>query len=137
MLETSSQSDEPLGLDQEDKPVYLKRMGRYGPYVQRGSSDDDEKPQYASVPKGMNLDEVTLEKALSCFRCHERWGPTRKAASQFWHTMESMDPNISCGDDDKKETRSLPAGVTPFDVTFEQAMELASSTQSRRSRTRC
>ena len=63
MLETSSQSEEPLGHDPEGKPVYLK-VGRFGPYVQRGSADDEEKPQNASLLKGMAPEDVTLEVAM-------------------------------------------------------------------------
>ncbi len=44
LLRMSTQSQEPLGHDAEGKPVYLK-VGPYGPYVQRGDSDDKEKPQ--------------------------------------------------------------------------------------------
>ena len=45
------------------KPVYLK-IGRFGPYVQRGTADDEEKPQNASLLKGMKPEDVTLEVAL-------------------------------------------------------------------------
>ena len=63
MLETSTHSEEPLGTDADGKPVFLK-MGRFGPYVQRGHSDDDEKPQNASLLKGMQPEDVTLDVAL-------------------------------------------------------------------------
>ena len=43
MLNTSKQNEEPLGHDPAGKPVYLK-VGRYGPYVQLGNADDEEKP---------------------------------------------------------------------------------------------
>lgn len=49
-----------LGMDGDDK-ISLRR-GRFGPYVQRG---EDEKPPRSSVPKGMDLSTVDLEKALA------------------------------------------------------------------------
>ncbi len=48
----------------DDKPVYV-RIGRFGPYVQHGTKDDEEKPKFASIPKGKAMDSVTLEEALT------------------------------------------------------------------------
>jgi len=45
------------------KPVTV-RMGQYGPFVQLGSRDDEEKPRFASLMPGQRMDEVTLEDAL-------------------------------------------------------------------------
>lgn len=45
-------------------PVYVK-IGRYGPFVQIGESQADEKPRFASLPKGFDMDSVTLEQAMS------------------------------------------------------------------------
>src|SRR5262249_5742725 len=54
----ASQGDEPLGICPDTgKPVYLK-VGRFGPYVQRGTPDDEEKPQNASLLKGMTPETV-------------------------------------------------------------------------------
>ena len=63
MLETSAQNDEPLGYAPDGKPVYLKG-GRFGPYVQHGDASDDEKPKNASLLKGMQPEDVTIEVAL-------------------------------------------------------------------------
>ena len=52
-----------LGEDQGDE-IWLK-SGRFGPYVQRGEpTPDNKKPPRASLPKGWNKDDMTLEKAL-------------------------------------------------------------------------
>ena len=52
-----------LGEDQGDE-IWLK-SGRFGPYVQRGEpTPENKKPPRASLPKGWNKDEITLEKAL-------------------------------------------------------------------------
>jgi len=54
-----------LGNDpQSGLPVYVK-IGRYGPFVQIGESQADEKPRFASLPKGFDMDSVTLEQAMS------------------------------------------------------------------------
>ncbi|PKP23168.1 MAG: type I DNA topoisomerase [Bacteroidetes bacterium HGW-Bacteroidetes-21] len=45
-------------------PVYVK-IGRFGPFVQLGESQTEEKPRFASLPKGFEMDQVTLEEAMS------------------------------------------------------------------------
>ena len=64
MLDKAGQGDEPLGICPDThKPVFVK-VGRFGPYVQRGTAEDDEKPQNASLLKGMTPEQVDLETAL-------------------------------------------------------------------------
>jgi len=64
LLEQSAKADEPLGVCPDTKkPVFLK-VGRFGPYIQRGTPDDEEKPKNASLLKGMEPDDVTLDLAL-------------------------------------------------------------------------
>ncbi|MDB4818677.1 type I DNA topoisomerase, partial [Acidimicrobiales bacterium] len=55
----------PLGVDANGQMV-VGRVGRYGPYVQRGDGqpDLDGKPNRASVPDDIPLDELTIEKAI-------------------------------------------------------------------------
>ena len=53
LLDQAKQAEEPLGIDPETKkPVFLKN-GRFGPYVQLGTADDEEKPKMSSLLKGM------------------------------------------------------------------------------------
>ena len=57
-----------LGVDPiTGKPVSVK-IGRYGPIVQIGSADDDEKPRFAQMKKGQTLESITLDEALDLFR---------------------------------------------------------------------
>ena len=63
LLELGQQVDEPLGICPEtQKPVFIKQ-GRFGPYVQLGLADDDEK-RNASLLKGMDPSEIDLATAL-------------------------------------------------------------------------
>ena len=56
MLEQASVGEEPLGIHPDThKPVYLKQ-GRFGPYVQMGAGDEDEKPKNASLLAGHAAD---------------------------------------------------------------------------------
>jgi DNA topoisomerase-1 len=57
-----------LGVHPESGKEISVRLGKYGPYVQIGSQDDPEKPQYASLRKGQFMDAITLSEALELFR---------------------------------------------------------------------
>jgi len=53
-----------LGTDPKTgKPVYA-RVGRYGPFVQLGSKDDEEKPKFAKLADGQSVHTIKLEEAL-------------------------------------------------------------------------
>lgn len=132
LLEQAQQADEPLGVCPEtSKPVYLK-VGRFGPYVQRGSTDDDEKPQNASLLKGMTPETVDFPTALKLLSLPRTLGdhpPTEDSRSgqPVMAHNGRYGPYVKCGD----ETRSLPAEVSPLDVTLEQAVQLLSQPKTR------
>ncbi len=64
LLDQAQLAEEPLGICPEtQKPVYLK-VGRFGPYIQRGNTDEEEKPQNAGLLKGMEPEAVDFETAL-------------------------------------------------------------------------
>lgn len=54
-----------IGVDPTTKRPVLVRIGRYGPMIQLGKAEDEEKPKFAPMPPGIAMDEVTLEQALS------------------------------------------------------------------------
>ena len=57
-----------LGVDPESGKKISVRVGRYGPFVQKGTKDDDKKPTFASLPKNVRIDDVTLSQALTWLR---------------------------------------------------------------------
>ncbi|MFB9151490.1 type I DNA topoisomerase [Roseovarius ramblicola] len=63
--DAAENGDRILGEDEHGNEISL-RSGRFGPYVQRGeATEDNKKPDRASLPKGWKADEMTLEKALT------------------------------------------------------------------------
>ena len=120
MLDKAVQSEEPLGVDPEtQKPVYLK-VGRFGPYVQRGEAEDDEKPQNASLLKGMDPEGVTLEMALKLLSLPRTLGVHPTTSQPVVVFNGRFGPYVKC----ENETRSLSEGLSPLEVTFDQAMAL-------------
>ncbi len=120
LLEQAQQGEEPLGVDpQTGKPVYLK-VGRFGPYVQRGTPEDEEKPQNASLLKGMNPSDIDLTTALKLLSLPRNLGNHPQTGEPVMAYNGRFGPYVKCG----AETRSLPADVSPLDVTLEQAVHL-------------
>ncbi|MBQ7941668.1 MAG: type I DNA topoisomerase [Muribaculaceae bacterium] len=107
-----------LGSDPKTgKPVSVK-IGRFGPVVQLGSADDDEKPHFASLNKEQSINTITLEEALKLFDLPRelgefegevvtvsvgRFGPYVKHAGKFV---------------------SIPKGLAPETITMEEAQQL-------------
>jgi len=68
MGEAQRQSGErELGIDPVSGRKVIARIGRFGPMIQIGHQDDEEKPKFASMPTGKNIETVTMEEALKLF----------------------------------------------------------------------
>ncbi|HEX5102741.1 MAG TPA: type I DNA topoisomerase [Pirellulaceae bacterium] len=127
MLDQASVGDEPLGIHPDtQRPVYLK-TGRFGPYVQMPADDEDEKPKNASLLSGMKPEDVTLEVAIKLLSLPRTLGDHPESREPVVALSGKFGPYVKCG----SETRSLPAEVSPIDVTFEQALELLAQPKQR------
>jgi DNA topoisomerase-1 len=130
LLRQGAKAEEPLGRHPETgQPVYLK-TGRYGPYVQLGEGDGDGKPKRASLLRGMAPESVGLETAVRLLSLPRDLGTDPQTGQAVQAHTGRYGPYVKAGD----ETRSLPADVSPLDVTLEQALELLA--QPKRGRTR-
>ncbi len=126
MLDLAAVGDEPMGHDPTTgKPIYIK-SGRFGPYVQLGENDDEEK-KYGSLMQGMAPTDVTLELALKLLSFPRDLGKHPQLGESVQAMRGKFGPYIKCG----SETRSLPREISPLDVTFEQAVELLAQPKQR------
>ena len=73
--EAAALDGKELGIDPETGLMATLRNGRFGPYVQLGEPEGDEKPRRTSVPKGVDPAEVTLDMALGLLSLPRRIGP--------------------------------------------------------------
>lgn len=72
---TVGQSRE-IGIDPKSKRPIIARFGRFGPMLQLGQADDEQKPEFAPMPKGARIDSVTLEQAIEAFKLPRVVGQT-------------------------------------------------------------
>lgn len=130
MLGEAAKGDEPLGhCPETGKPIYVK-SGRFGPYIQMGHTDDDEKPKNAGLLKGMTVEDVNLEVALRLLSLPRDLGEHPEMKEPVVANNGPYGPYVKCG----KETRSLPADISPIDVSFEKALELLAQPKVGRGR---
>jgi DNA topoisomerase-1 len=128
LLGKAAQGDEPLGYCPDTgKPVFLK-SGRFGPYIQRGRPDDEEKPQNVSLLKGMDPEQVDLATALKLLSLPRTLGEHPQTHEPVVVHTGRFGPFVKCGD----ETRSLSNGLSPLDVTLEQALQLLAQPKTGR-----
>ena len=107
-----------LGIDPvSGKPVFVK-IGRFGPVVQIGSAEDEEKPRFSQLPSDKSMETLTLEDALELFKLPRTIGeyeesPVVIGAGRFG-------PYIL----HRKKYVSLPKEEDPMTVTLETAIKL-------------
>ena len=105
-----------LGTDPKSgKPVSV-RMGRYGPFVQIGTRDDEEKPKFAGLRPGQQMGAISLEEALELFKLPRKLGetpegePVSASIGRFGPYVKYGDKFASIRDDD------------PYTITLERAL---------------
>ena len=99
------------------KPVFVK-IGRYGPVVQIGSANDEEKPRFAQLPKNMSMETITLEEAMELFKLPRKVGAFE--GSEVTIGSGRFGPYVY----HNKKYVSLPKTEDPMSVTLETAIEL-------------
>jgi len=120
-IETADKArgERELGVHPESGKKMSVRIGRYGPFVQVGDSDnEEEKPLYASLRTGQMIETITMEEALELFKLP-------KKAGEF----EEKDMTVAIGKfgpyiRHNSSFYSLPKGVDPMTVTEQQAIEI-------------
>lgn len=107
-----------LGIDPKTKKPILARFGKYGPMLQRGATEDEEKPTFAPLPAGTTLETVTLEKALTMFELPRTVGLTDDG-KEIKSNIGRFGPYIQV---DKTFVSIKP--LNPFDITLDEARQL-------------
>ena len=105
-----------LGTDPESGKEVIVKIGRYGPVVQIGSADDEEKPRFAQLNKGQSIQTITFEEAMDLFKWPRKVGDYKgsplmvgvgKWGAYVYH---------------EGEYTTLPSKLNPSDVTKDEAI---------------
>jgi DNA topoisomerase-1 len=129
LLADAAKGPESLGTDPTTgEPVYLK-IGRFGPYVQRGDmKEGEEKPKMASLLPGMQPADVNFEIALQLLQFPKLLGKHPENNEEVFAATGRYGPYIKSA----SETRSIPLDtMSPLTITLEQAVELLKQPRTR------
>ncbi len=108
-----------LGTDPKSgKPVSV-RMGRFGPFVQIGTKDDEDKPKFASLLAGQKVDSISYEEAMELFKLPRKLGETTEG-EPVSAAIGRFGPYIRYAN----KFVSLPKEDSPYTVELERALEL-------------
>ncbi len=107
-----------LGVDAKSgKPVFVK-IGRFGPVIQIGTAEDEEKPRFAQLPKDKSMETITLDEALELFKLPRTVGEFE--GSPVVIGSGRFGPYIL----HNKKYVSLPAGEDPLTIKLSTAVAL-------------
>jgi DNA topoisomerase-1 len=112
-----------LGTDPKTKKPVIARIGRFGPMIQIGSTEDEEKPQFASLLPEQNISNITLEQALTLFQFPKMLG--NHEGKEVVVSQGKFGPYIKF---DEKFI-SLPKGEEITAVNLNRAIELIKEKQ--------
>jgi DNA topoisomerase-1 len=107
-----------LGTDPKTGLPVSVRMGRYGPYVQIGTKDDEDKPKFAGLRNGQRMDSITFAEAMELFKLPRQLGNTEDGeevvanVGRFGPYVRYGSKFVSIKDDD------------PHTITLDRALEL-------------
>ena len=107
-----------LGIDPKSGKVVKVRIGRYGPMVQIGTAEEEEKPLFATLPKDKSMASITLDEALELFKLPRALGEYE--GKTVVANTGRFGPYIN---HDKKFV-SIPKGEDPLEISLERAIEL-------------
>jgi DNA topoisomerase-1 len=119
LLDKHQKAEEPLGHHPvSGKPIFIKQ-GRFGPYVQLGANDDEQKKN-ASLPKGVSPESVNLDLAVKLLSLPRELGAHPADGQMVIATQGRFGPFLKHGD----ESRSIPATYSLLEITLEEALEV-------------
>ncbi|WP_369997619.1 type I DNA topoisomerase [Winogradskyella sp.] len=105
-----------LGTDPKTGRQVSVRLGKFGPMVQIGTVDDEEKPKFASLSPEQQLNSITFEEAMDLFKLPKALGHYNDDEVEV--NIGRFGPYVRYG----KKFVSLPKGVDPLGVELDEAI---------------
>jgi DNA topoisomerase-1 len=104
-----AKGERELGIDPQTGKKVIARMGRYGPMVQIGNAEEEEKPRFAKLKANQSIETITIDEAMELFKLPRnlgvfegsdvlvnigRFGPYASHDKKFYSLDKEMDPYI-------------------------------------------
>ncbi|MDF2192861.1 type I DNA topoisomerase [Paraflavitalea sp. CAU 1676] len=112
-----------LGIEEATGKKIVARMGRYGPMVQIGDVNDEEKPRFAALQKSQSIETITLDEAMQLFQLPRTLGEFE--GQEVAVNIGRFGPYVKLGE----QFISIPRGEDPLGVSLERAIELIKEKQ--------
>ncbi|EGV43545.1 type I DNA topoisomerase [Bizionia argentinensis JUB59] len=112
-----------LGKDPKTGKQVSVRLGKFGPMVQIGTVDDEEKPQFASLSQDQQLGSITYEEAMDLFQLPKALGEYEELPVEV--NNGRYGPYVKFGE----QFVSLPKGTDPLSVELEDAIVIIKEKQ--------
>jgi DNA topoisomerase I len=115
------------------EPIYTK-LGPYGPYVQLGEkTEDGKKPKQSSLPKGVKMEDVTVEMAVGLLALPRLLGQHPDTGCKVQAALGRFGPYVVHDQGkDGKDYRSIKAGDDVLTITLERALEMLAEPKATR-----
>ena len=123
-LETAERAvgERTLGVSEDGKPI-TARMGRYGPMVQIGAQNDEEKPKFAKLKASQSIETISMEEALELFKLPMTLG--EHEGLEISVNIGRFGPYVKWGE----QFISLPKGEEPTEIDLQRAVEVIEAKQ--------
>jgi len=118
-----AKGERELGTDSESGKPVIARMGRYGPMVQIGNVDDEEKPRFAKLKATQSIETITLDQAMDLFKLPLNLG--EHEGKEVSANIGRFGPYIKWGE----QFISIPKGEEPTEVDLPRAIEIIKAKQ--------
>ena len=123
-LETAERAvgERVLGVAEDGKPI-TARMGRYGPMVQIGAQNDEEKPKFAKLKATQSIETITVEEAMELFKLPLTLG--EHDGLEVSVNIGRFGPYVKWGE----QFISMPKGEEPTEVDLQRAVQIIAAKQ--------
>jgi DNA topoisomerase-1 len=124
-IETAERAkgERELGIDPVSGKKIMARMGRYGPMVQIGEANEEDKPYFAALKRDQSIETITLEEALDLFKLPLTLGEYE--GEQVYVGTGRFGPYVKFGE----QFISIPKGEDPLEIDMDRAIELIKEKQ--------
>jgi DNA topoisomerase I len=118
-----AKGERELGTEPESGKPVIARMGRYGPMVQIGRAEDEEKPRFAKLKSNQSIETITFEEAMDLFKLPLTLG--EHEGMEVSVNVGRFGPYVKWGE----QFVSIPRGEDPLDVELSRAIEIIQAKQ--------